>query len=217
MTVIVWLEYELAYYDSAVHRFKPLHHEDIPSSNWDEDCNLCRLAISFCVNVFFIIATLNTIIKPSYPFVKTLELINVVLILTLSDLPLGISYKNFPSQINSQPYCIPGKMNLLIALKILTHEVQLNFPFPARKRTSCHVTFTIIDLHIWNFTLLDLTLNCIDCLFGFHGTSTFVGYLMPNPFYTKTVLFQSIQFSKSTQFSCQKSFFFKLLSLVKRY
>ena len=24
------LEYELAYYDPAVHRFKPLHHEDTP-------------------------------------------------------------------------------------------------------------------------------------------------------------------------------------------
>ena len=30
VNVIVRLEYELAYYDSAVHRFKPLHHEDNP-------------------------------------------------------------------------------------------------------------------------------------------------------------------------------------------
>ena len=27
------LEYELAYYDSAVHRFKPLHHEDTPGQH----------------------------------------------------------------------------------------------------------------------------------------------------------------------------------------
>ena len=36
----------------------------------------------------------------------------------------------------------------------------------------------------------------------FYGTSTIVGYLMPNPFlYILTVLFQTIQFSLSTQFS----------------
>ena len=36
----------------------------------------------------------------------------------------------------------------------------------------------------------------------FYGISTIVGYLMPNPFlYNKTVLFQAIQFSISTQFS----------------
>ena len=36
-------------------------------------------------------------------------------------------------------------------------------------------------------------------LFGFYGISTFVGYLMPNPFlYKLSVLFQTIQFSVST-------------------
>ena len=44
------------------------------------------------------------------------------------------------------------------------------------------------------------------CSFGlvwFYGTSTIVGYLMPNSFlYIKTVLFQIIQLSISTQFSC---------------
>ena len=36
-------------------------------------------------------------------------------------------------------------------------------------------------------------------LFGFYGISTFVGYLMPNPFiYKWTVLFQTIQFSVNT-------------------
>ena len=52
------------------------------------------------------------------------------------------------------------------------------------------------------------------CLFGFYSISTFVDYLMPNPFlyknncisnnwvyYTKTVLFQAIQFSVNMQFS----------------
>ena len=39
-------------------------------------------------------------------------------------------------------------------------------------------------------------------LVGFYGTSTIVGYLMRNPFlYILTVLFQTIQFSISTQFS----------------
>ena len=40
------------------------------------------------------------------------------------------------------------------------------------------------------------------CLVWFSGISTIVGYLMPNPFlYVLTVLFQTIQFSKSTQLS----------------
>ena len=39
-------------------------------------------------------------------------------------------------------------------------------------------------------------------LVWFYGTSTIEGYLMPNLFlYIKTVLFQTIQFSISTQFS----------------
>ena len=46
---------------------------------------------------------------------------------------------------------------------------------------------------------------------GFYGVSTFVGYLMPNPFLCKwSVLFKTIQFSISTQFNCQKHFYFKL-------
>ena len=45
----------------------------------------------------------------------------------------------------------------------------------------------------------------------FYGVSTFVGYLTPNPFlYKQSVLFQTIQFSMSTQFNCQKQFYFKL-------
>ena len=38
-------------------------------------------------------------------------------------------------------------------------------------------------------------------LLGFIGISTFVGYLTPNPFLcNESVLFQTIQFSMSTQF-----------------
>ena len=38
----------------------------------------------------------------------------------------------------------------------------------------------------------------VDCLFGFYGISTFVGYSMPNLFlYKETVLFQIIQFSQT--------------------
>ena len=36
----------------------------------------------------------------------------------------------------------------------------------------------------------------------FHGISTIIGYSMPNPFlYIETVVFQTIQFSISAQFS----------------
>ena len=38
-----------------------------------------------------------------------------------------------------------------------------------------------------------------------YGISTFVGYLTPNPFLCKqSVPFETIQFSISTQFNCQK-------------
>ena len=50
-------------------------------------------------------------------------------------------------------------------------------------------------------------------LVGFYGISTFVGYLTPNP----SVLFQTIQFSMSTQFDCEKHFYFKLFSLFKQF
>ena len=56
-------------------------------------------------------------------------------------------------------------------------------------------------------------------LFGFYGISTSVGYfLMPNPFlYKDTVLFQTVQFSLSTLFNCQKHFYFKLFCLFKQF
>ena len=55
-------------------------------------------------------------------------------------------------------------------------------------------------------------------LFKFYGISTFAGYLMPNAFFKQiTVLFQTIQFSMSTQFNCQKHFYLKLFSLVKQF
>ena len=57
-----------------------------------------------------------------------------------------------------------------------------------------------------------LMLNCLVWFGGFYGISTFVGYLMPNPFLCKlSVLFKTIQFSISTQFNCEKHFYFKLL------
>ena len=35
-------------------------------------------------------------------------------------------------------------------------------------------------------------LNLVGWLVGFYGISTFVGYLMPNPFLYKSVLFQTL-------------------------
>ena len=56
-----------------------------------------------------------------------------------------------------------------------------------------------LDLSTWIFVV------------GFYGISTFVGYLTPNPFLCKlSVLLKTIQFSISTQFNCQKHFYFKL-------
>ncbi len=49
-------------------------------------------------------------------------------------------------------------------------------------------------------------------VYGFDSISTFVDYLTPNPFLQKIVPFQTNQFSMSTQFNCQKRFYFKLFS-----
>ena len=58
---------------------------------------------------------------------------------------------------------------------------------------------------------LNLKTGC--WLIGFYGISTFVGYLMSNPFlYKGSVLFQTIQFSIS-----QKHFYFKLFNLFKQF
>ena len=46
-------------------------------------------------------------------------------------------------------------------------------------------------------------------LVGFYGISTFVGYVMPNPFLLKQiVLFKTNQFSISKEINCKKIFLF---------
>ena len=49
----------------------------------------------------------------------------------------------------------------------------------------------------------------VDRLVGFYGISTFVGYLTPNLFFMKIILFQTIQLSISTQFKCKYSLILK--------
>ncbi len=49
---------------------------------------------------------------------------------------------------------------------------------------------------------------------GFYGISTFVGYLMPNPFvFKQSVLFKTIQFIINTYFNSKKHFYFKIFKL----
>ena len=49
-----------------------------------------------------------------------------------------------------------------------------------------------------------IIVSLISWLVRFYGISTFIVYLTPNPFLCKlSVLFQTIQFSMSTQFNCQ--------------
>ena len=55
-------------------------------------------------------------------------------------------------------------------------------------------------------------------LIWLYSISTIVDYLMSNPFLCIWILlFQTIQFSLSTQFKCQKQFYFKLFSLVNKF
>ena len=55
------------------------------------------------------------------------------------------------------------------------------------------------------------------CLFGIYGISTFAGYLMPNQSLYEQFYFKQFNLAFSTQFNCQKHFFFKLLSFVKQF
>ena len=83
---------------------------------------------------------------------------------------------------------------------------------------------TFSDWSLWRWALFFQSFHFLYypwlffvCLFGFYDISTFVGYLIPNIFlYKWTVLFQSINFSISTQFNRQKHFYFKLCSLIKK-
>ena len=52
-------------------------------------------------------------------------------------------------------------------------------------------------------------------LFGFYGNSIFVGHLTPNPCFMQIVLFQTIQFSMSTQFNCQKHLVYHLFIILQ--
>ena len=68
--------------------------------------------------------------------------------------------------------------------------------------------------HIWMQKYYTASRVWFD-LVWFYGTSTIVGYLIPNPFLNiKTVLFQIIQLNISTQFHCKKQFYFKQFSLA---
>ena len=104
-------------------------------------------------------------------------------------------------------------------------------PFPVlRQRLGIYPTFFLLSLslepkNLWSVKivlawLVGWLVSCFtayqpffgpfnsklsnSCLVCFHGISTIVGYLMSNPFsYIYTVLFQTIQFSISTQFKWQ--------------
>ena len=59
------------------------------------------------------------------------------------------------------------------------------------KTVPCAFVWFYVIPNIANCSMSNPVLNV--CLFGFYGISTFVGYLMLNPFlYKQTVLFQTI-------------------------
>ena len=67
--------------------------------------------------------------------------------------------------------------------------------------TSTIVGYSMRDPFLYIY-IKDMGFNLV----WFHGISTIVGYLIPNPFlYIKTVQFQTIQISISTQFKCENS------------
>ena len=53
-------------------------------------------------------------------------------------------------------------------------------------------------------------------LFGFYVISTFVGYLVANPYlYKLSVLFQTIQISTNTQFNCPQKIIFQAIQFIQ--
>ena len=125
------------------------------------------------------------------------------------------------------------KLNYLLLYKWETSH----FPFsasqwPTRQQLFFFLLLQFFCLYFGLFFFSFLISSCLHSLAKLAGVDyisaegwlvgwvlwhiNFVGYLMPNPFLCKlSVLFQTIQFRKSTQFNCQKHFYFKLFSLVK--
>ena len=93
----------------------------------------------------------------------------------------------------------------------------MNLTLNNLQRLICHKTQTNKLFGSCNAESSQFDKNFVECGFIWvYGISNIVGYLMPNPLlYKWTVLFQTIQFSISTQFKCQKLFFFKLVNKVK--
>ena len=92
------------------------------------------------------------------------------------------------------------------------------------RRSVCvleYVHFNICShLSVYLSNSVDRSDSLFVCLFGwlvgFYGISTFVDYLRQIHFYVKSSI-SKILFIMSTQFTCQKNFYFKLFCLFKQF
>ena len=76
------------------------------------------------------------------------------------------------------------------------------------------ISLSIDEILLLRYVDWSLNFRLVGWLFGFYNTSTFVGYLTLNQFlYKRSVLFQTIQFSMSTQFNCKKKVSFSNYSV----
>ena len=110
---------------------------------------------------------------------------------------------------NSPPYKIPGTILKVDKGGTQSNEMKMNkalYPIDdicQENKGDDSIEVKIVWGNQYNDSRNTCLLSCLFACLGFYGISTFVGYLMPSPFYTNKQFFQKFHFSISTQFNYQ--------------
>ena len=106
-------------------------------------------------------------------------------------------------------------------MEYLTNSQWKRMNFPRSNISTMTMMFNIhinsyIETLAYSVMVIVLGIGCLGWLFGFYDISTFIGYLLPNPFlYILTVLFQTVQFSISIVFFITFVCFFVFYGISK--
>ena len=168
---------------------------------------LLRLSLSLSLSLYIYIYIYTCIYILNCKFKKMLP-------------PPTVSWSNWLIQ-SSSSVCIYAIKKLYILISSFCPIYTLVYTH-THTHTHTHIYIYIymcvcvcISVCVWS--KIDIKHN-VGWLFGFYGVSIFLGYLTPDLFlYKWAVLFQTIQFSMSTEFNYQKHFYFQLFSLVKQF
>ena len=123
--------------------------------------------------------------------------------------------------IDQESFCFSRGKDSRKILRIRGGTGRLDMLILSKDITSWYDTKTNVEIMLRSDVLrLPVTIKYqfVCLLVWVYGISTLVGYFMLNlSLYKYTVLFQTIQFNISTQFNCQKHFYFKLFILIKQF